>query len=55
MWVGHRNRKQAGRVALGNQLLANVDLSIPQLRAIGADNRVRLECPKGCGDHRRGP
>lgn len=80
-WVGHRNRKQAARVALGNQLLANVDLvfpslqgcfsdpldcksfwlvlqaleadvdrivdlSITQLRAIGADNRVRLESSK---------
>lgn len=80
-WVGHRNRKQAARVALGNQLLANVDLVFPslqgcfsnpldrksfwlvlqaldadvdriidldvgQLRAIAADNGVRLEGPK---------
>lgn len=80
-WVGHRSRKQAARVALGNQLLAHVDLvfpslqgcfsdpldrksfwlvlraleadvdrivdlSIPQLRAIGVDNGVRLEGPK---------
>jgi transposase len=80
-WVGHRNRKQAARVALGNQLLASVDLVFPslqgcfcdpldrksfwlvlqaldadvdriidlevgQLRAIGADNGVRLESPK---------
>lgn len=80
-WVGHRNRKQAARVALGNQLLAGVDLVFPslqgcfsdpldrksfwlvlqrldsdlvrivdltvaQLRGIGADNGVRLESPK---------
>ncbi len=80
-WVGHRNRKQAARVALGNQLLASVDLvfpslqgcfsdpldrksfwlvlqaldadvdrivdlSVTQLRAIAADDGVRLEGPE---------
>jgi len=80
-WVGHRHRKQAARVALGNQLLANldlvfpslqgcfsdpldrksfwlvlqaldadidrvVDLTVPQLREIGADHGVRIESPK---------
>ena len=80
-WVGHRNRKQAARVALGNQLLASVDLVFPslqgcfsdpldrksfwlvlltleadvdrimdltvaQMRVIGAENGVRLASPK---------
>jgi transposase len=80
-WVGHRHRKQAARVALGNQLLANldlvfpslqgcfsdpldrksfwlvlqalhadmdrvVDLTVPQLREIGAKHGVRIERPK---------
>jgi transposase len=31
-WVAHRNRKQAARVALGNQLLANLDLVFGSLQ-----------------------
>ena len=80
-WVGHRHRKQDARVALGNQLLANldlvfpslqgcfsdpldrksfwlvlqaldadidrvVDLTVPQLRELGANHGVRVESPK---------
>ena len=36
-WVGHRHRKQAARVALGNQLLAGVDLVFPSLRGCFSD------------------
>lgn len=36
-WVGHRNRKQAARVALGNQLLANVDLAFASLQGCFSD------------------
>lgn len=36
-WVGHRNRKQAARVALGNQLLANVDLVFCTLQGCFSD------------------
>jgi transposase len=36
-WVGHRHRKQAARVALGNQLLANLDLVFPSLQACFSD------------------
>ncbi len=36
-WVGHRNRKQAARVALGNQLLAGVDLVFPSLQSCFSD------------------
>lgn len=36
-WVGHRNRKQAARVALGNQLLANLDLVFGSLQGCFSD------------------
>lgn len=36
-WVGHRHRKQAARVALGNQLLAAVDLVFPTLQGCFSD------------------
>lgn len=36
-WVGHRNRKQAARVVLGNQLLANVDLVFCTLQGCFSD------------------
>lgn len=36
-WVAHRNRKQAARVALGNQLLASVDLVFPSLQGCFTD------------------
>lgn len=36
-WVGHRNRTQAARVALGNQLLANLDLVFGSLQACFSD------------------
>jgi transposase len=40
-WVGHRARKQAARVALGNQLLANLDLVFPSLQGCFSDPLAR--------------
>lgn len=40
-WVGHRHRKQAARVALGNQLLANLDLVFPSLQGCFSDPLAR--------------
>lgn len=36
-WVAHRHRKQAARVALGNQLLASIDLAFPSLQGCFTD------------------
>lgn len=40
-WVAHRNRKQAARVALGNQLLASIDLAFPSLQGCFTDPLAR--------------
>lgn len=40
-WVGHRNRKQAARVSLGNQLLANLDLVFGSLQGCFTDALAR--------------
>lgn len=40
-WVGHRHRKQAARVALGNQLLASIDLAFPTLQGCFTDPLAR--------------
>lgn len=40
-WVAHRNRKQAARVALGNQLLASIDLAFPSLQGCFSDPLAR--------------
>lgn len=40
-WVAHRNRKQAARVALGNQLLASIDLAFPSLQGCFSDPVAR--------------
>lgn len=40
-WVAHRHRKQAARVALGNQLLASIDLAFPSLQACFTDPLAR--------------
>jgi transposase len=37
VWVAHRHRTQAARVALGNQLLASVDLVFPSLQGCFSD------------------
>lgn len=36
-WVGHRNRRQAARVSLGSQLLANLDLVFGSLQGCFTD------------------
>jgi transposase len=40
-WVAHRHRKQAARVALGNQLLASIDLAFPSLQGCFTDPLAR--------------
>jgi transposase len=40
-WVAHRHRKQDARVALGNQLLASIDLAFPSLQGCFTDPLAR--------------
>lgn len=41
VWVAHRHRKQDARVALGNQLLASIDLAFPSLQGCFTDPLAR--------------
>lgn len=41
VWVAHRHRKQDARVALGNQLLASIDLAFPSLQGCFSEPLAR--------------